>query len=147
MSKKQLRHMVVDGDVYLWYLKRYYDIFGGTLVVYLEKCKQGRLEVRYSEEDYFAWSHYGVVIVDEDHPERILNIHEPEPTARVIRYARQHLGWNPHESRSPLVIEHGFEILKKVGYIAVSDKSKQTGELDQNSSLKNESETDHHNAD
>jgi hypothetical protein len=119
MAKHELRRIVVDGETYLWYLKNYYDIWCGTLVVYAETNKNGKLEVHYPEEDYFEWNHYGVVIVDQHTPERALNIHEPEPTARVIQYARKHLGWNPHSNNTTVVVEHGFEILKIVGYRAV----------------------------
>ncbi len=118
-SRKKLRKIVVDGEPYLWCFKNYFDFYSGILVVYCKAYKYGQLEVHYPEDEFWDWSPFGVQIVDLHDPERYLNIHEPETVARVIRYARQHLDWNPQEHKAPLIIEHGFEILKKVGYIAV----------------------------
>jgi hypothetical protein len=117
MSKSKVRPIVVDGEVYLWKLNSYEDVWSGTLVVYSSQHKKGHLEVHYPFDDYFTGSEPGSALFDGIN-NRNLNIHEPEPTARVIRYARQQLGWNPDERVAPLVIEHGFEILKQVGYIA-----------------------------
>jgi hypothetical protein len=94
MTKNQLRPIVVDGEVYLWKLNHYYDIWAGTLVVYSPKHKKGRLEVHYLETDYFEWSKFNFAVVDEQ-DNRTLNIHEPEPTARSFAMQENILGGIP----------------------------------------------------
>ena len=123
MTKNDLRPIVVDNEAYLWKLKNYEDVWAGILVVYSALHKQGRLEVHYPYDDYWEWNNITLALVDEQ-SKRNLNIHEPEPTTRVIRHARNELGWNPNAQQSPFIIEHGYEILKQVGYRAKPYASK-----------------------
>jgi len=74
--------------------------------------------VRYAFEDYVTVFRLEAQkdIVYRWTSERGLDVHAPRTVVRVIRYANQHLGWNPEKNPKPLIIANGYQLLKDVGY-------------------------------
>lgn len=125
MSKHTLRRLEVNGHQYLWSIWHHSMHWGAwwsaTLRIFSADQKNGYLEVRYeAQHQDLIFPNFSLVSYVWTN-EQGLDVHEPKTVVRVIRYARNQLGWKPDDTGKPLIIENGYQLLNDLGYGYIQD--------------------------
>ena len=101
VSKRTLRSLEVNGKAYLYKILPYFGIWEGKLRVYIAENKNGWLQVYFTFDDRERTFKNNWSPTYKWTGETGINIHDPKTVVRIIRYARNQLGWHPEENNKP----------------------------------------------
>lgn len=126
-SKKNLRKIVVDGQAYLWKVKHDHKVLPPepsqapeaygcreVFTAFLAGHGASPLRIRFPDGPGQSSGYPAAGVVWTAGPAGLTaNLNTPRIAAALIRLALSR-GWNPGQSRTPLVMDDGFFLLKEL---------------------------------
>ena len=126
-KKNPLRRIVVDGVTYLWKVKHEHKVLPPkpppasgayscreVFTAFLESHTASPLRIRFPDGPGQNSGYPAAGVVWTSGPDGLTaNLNTPRTAAALIRLALLQ-GWNPSQSRTPLIVDDGFFLLKEL---------------------------------
>lgn len=125
-KKKTLRKIVVGDATYLWKVQHDHHVLHAdpegagaygcreVFTAFLEGHKVSPLRIRFPDGPGQSSGYPAAGVVWTSGPAGLTaNLNTPRIAAALIRLALSQ-GWNPGQSRSPLIVDNGFSLLKEL---------------------------------
>lgn len=125
--KKTLRKIVVDGQSYLWKVEHDHKVLPAepsqgqgasgcreVFTAFLAGHRTSPLRIRFPDGPGQSSGYPAAGVVWTSGPAGLTaNLNTPGIAAALIRLARGR-GWNPEQSKAPLIVDDGFFLLKEL---------------------------------